>query len=198
MSRRICAAPGCAEPLERCSAGRPRRYCSPACRQRSYRKRNRRLRGTLDVLGSSRSDNWPTDPAVFAELERQYGPFDLDPCASHENAKCARYFTREDNGLEQTWTGRVFCNPPYGRPLAAWMAKAWESSQSTAELVVCLIPVRTDTRYWHEYAMRGEIEFLRGRLKFGPLTNPAPFASAVITFRNASGRYEIARESAAA
>jgi phage N-6-adenine-methyltransferase len=188
VGRRLCAA--CRAPLQQPATGRSRRYCSDACRQAAHRKRTRRLRSTREVLGSSRSDNWPTDPAAFADIERQYGPFDLDPCASHENAKCARYFTREDNGLAQRWFGRVFMNPPYGRELPQWMAKAWESSQSTAEVVVCLIPARTDTRYWHDYAMRGDITFLRGRLKFGPLTNPAPFPSAVVVFRNASGRNE--------
>ena len=58
--------------------------------------------------------------------------------------------------LVQTWTGRVFMNPPYGREIGAWLQKAWESAQSTAELVVCLVPARTDTRWWHRYAVLGE------------------------------------------
>ena len=136
--------------------------------------------------------DWATPHAVFDIINLKFGPFTLDPCASAENAKCERYFTPDDDGLAQTWTGRVFMNPPYGRELPRWMAKAWDASQSTAELVVCLIPARTDTRFWHEYAMRGEIVFLRGRLKFGPLTNPAPFPSAVVVFRNASARDETA------
>jgi phage N-6-adenine-methyltransferase len=137
-------------------------------------------------MASSRTDDWPTDPAVFAALDDEFGPFELDPCASDANATCSRYFTRDDDGLAQTWTGRVYVNPPYGRELPDWMRKAWESSQTTAELVVCLVPARTDTRWWHDYALRGEIRFLRGRLKFGPCTNPAPFPSVVVVFRNAS------------
>ena len=105
--------------------------------------------------------------------------------ASHENAKCARYFTRDDDGLRQEWIGRVFMNPPYGRVIGAWMRKAWESSQTTAELVVCLVPARTDTAWWHDYAVRGEIEFLRGRLRFGDMRASAPFPSAIVVFRNA-------------
>lgn len=42
---------------------------------------------TSPVLYSSVSDNWPTTPQVFARLARRFGPFDLDPAASHENAK---------------------------------------------------------------------------------------------------------------
>ena len=74
-------------------------------------------------------------------------------------------------------------NPPYGRVLGLWMKKAYESSLEGA-LVVCLIPSRTDTRYWHDYAMKGEIRFIRGRLKFGG-QNSAPFPSAVVIFKAA-------------
>jgi phage N-6-adenine-methyltransferase len=139
----------------------------------------------LEVMGSSRSDDWPTDPRYMAQLVERFGVFDLDPCASAENAKALRYFTRDDDGLAQEWTGRVFMNPPYGREIGRWMEKAWCASQSTAEFVVCLVPARTDTRWWHEYAMRGNVEFVRGRLRFGDATASAPFPSALVVFRNA-------------
>jgi site-specific DNA-methyltransferase (adenine-specific) len=148
----------------------------------AYRKRHRRLRGSLEVMGSSRSDEWATNPADFARLNAEYGPFDLDPCATPENAKCPRYFTQADDGLAQVWTGRVFMNPPYSK-LRAWMRKAWESSQTTADVVVCLIPARVETRCWHDYAARGEVTFPRGRLRFGDCKNSAPFPSAIVVFR---------------
>ena len=138
-------------------------------------------------MGSSRSDEWPTDPAVFAQIDAEFGPFDLDPCATPETAKCARFFTREDDGLTQEWTGRVFVNPPFGRrgkALPAWIRKAWEATQNGAELVVCLVPARTGTTWWHDYVMRGEVRLLRGRLRFGESRNSAPFASAIVVFRN--------------
>src|SRR4051812_13349609 len=100
MNRR-CRAPGCANAIEQPKTGRKRETCSDACKQKLYRRRNRRPRGTLEVMGSSRSDEWPTDPAYFAAVAREFGPFDLDPCASAENTKCPSYFTREDNGLAQ-------------------------------------------------------------------------------------------------
>lgn len=181
----------CRKPLEQKPSGRRRQYCDDggSCRQAAYRRRNRRLRGSLEVMTSSRSGDWATDPAVYQQLAVEFGGFELDPCASHDNHKCARYFTADDDGLEREWTGRVFMNPPYGRTLGRtlghWMQKAWEASQSTAELVVCLVPARTDVRWWHEYAVRGEVRFVKGRLRFGDLRAPAPFPSAIVVFRNA-------------
>jgi len=172
--------------LPKSSTGRPREFCSDRCRQAAHRRRNRKLKGSLEVMGSSRSCEWSTDPEVFAELSQRYGPFDLDPCATHENHKCPRFFTKEQDGLAQPWTGRVFMNPPYGRAMGDWMRKAWEASRTTAELVVCLVPARVDTAWWHEYAIRGEIEFIRGRLRFGNLENTAPFPSAIVVFRDAN------------
>jgi phage N-6-adenine-methyltransferase len=116
-------------------------------------------------------------------LAAKYGPFDLDVCATPENAKCARYYTREQDGLAQSWTGRVWMNPPYGREIGLWVAKALASVESgDAEIVVCLVPARTDTRWWHQYAAKGEVEFLTGRVKFGGCKNSAPFPSAVVVF----------------
>lgn len=114
---------------------------------------------------SSASCEWGTPPELFAELDRQHH-FTLDPCATPENAKCVRYFTQADNGLEQDWgTESVFMNPPYGRTIGKWMRKAFLSAQAGAT-VVCLVPSRTDTAWWHDYAMKGETRLLRGRLKF--------------------------------
>jgi len=73
-------------------------------------------------------------------------------------------------------------NPPYGREIERWMKKAAQSVRDGA-LVVCLVPARTDTRWWHKYATLGEIRYLRGRLKFGNAKNPAPFPSAIVIFR---------------
>ncbi len=134
---------------------------------------------------SSTSDEWSTPAGTFAELDREFGPFTLDPCATAANAKCMTFLTKEDDGLARPWSGRVFMNPPYGRQIGSWMGKAWEESRRGA-LVVCLVPSRTDTAWWHEFAMRGEIRFIRRRLQFiGPkgLSGPAVFGSAVVVFR---------------
>lgn len=134
-----------------------------------------------DVHFSSKTDMWSTPQDFFDKLNFKY-QFTLDPCSTIENAKCEKYFTVEDDGLKQDWSGhRVFMNPPYGRVIKDWMRKAYEESLRGA-VVVCLVPARTDTAWWHEYAMKGNIEFLRGRLKFGGKKNSAPFPSAVVVF----------------
>jgi phage N-6-adenine-methyltransferase len=130
---------------------------------------------------------WGTPPDLFAQLDAKYH-FNLDAAATAENAKCARYFTHADDGLLQTWTGRVWLNPPYGMDAAKWLHKAYLSARDgTAEVVVCLVPARTDLKWWHQWAAKGEIEYLAGRLRFvGPegVESSAPFPSALVVFRN--------------
>ena len=75
-----------------------------------------------------------------------------------------------------------YMNPPYGRTIGKWMEKAVNEWRAGA-IVVCLVPARTDTNWWHTYAMQGEIRFLKGRLKFGGSKNAAPFPSAVVIFK---------------
>jgi len=123
---------------------------------------------------------WATPQDFFDRYNGLYG-FQLDVCASPENAKCTRFFTKEDDGLAQEWVGVCWMNPPYGRGIKHWMRKAYQSSLAGAT-VVCLVPARTDTAWWHDYAVKGQIEFIRGRLKFGGAVNSAPFPSAVVVF----------------
>lgn len=141
---------------------------------------------------SSATDEWPTPRAFFDAQHAKYD-FTLDPCATAENAKCARFFDREADGLAQSWAGeRVWMNPPYGREIGRWMKKAHEESERGA-LVVCLVPARTDTAWWHDFAAKGIVEFLRGRLKFGDGKNSAPFPSAVVVFGSANTELRDAR-----
>lgn len=134
------------------------------------------------VLFSRNTVEWPTPQELFDNLNAEF-QFTLDPCATPQNAKCARYFTEQDDGLAQDWGHeRVFMNPPYGRVLTLWMKKAYESALKGA-LVVCLVPARTDTKWFHNYALAGEIRFIKGRLKFGGATSGAPFPSLIIVFR---------------
>ena len=135
----------------------------------------------MTVHFSSDTDLWATPQAFFDKLNEVY-KFELDVCATKENAKCGKFYTIEDDGLLQEWSGRCWMNPPYGREIGKWMSKAYRSSVDNNALVVCLVPARTDTAWWHGYAMKGRIEFIRGRLKFGDAKNSAPFPSAIVVF----------------
>lgn len=131
-------------------------------------------------MTTSVSAEWSTPQDFFDRLNLVYG-FALDVCATADNAKCARYYTRADNGLLQPWAGTCWMNPPYGREIGKWVKKAYQSARDGAT-VVCLLPARTDTAWFHEYCLRGEIEFLRGRLKFVGSTHNAPFPSMLVVF----------------
>lgn len=137
----------------------------------------------MSVHFSSKTELWATPQKFFDDMAAQYGPFDIDVCADAGNAKCPVYFDKAADGLAQTWIGKCWMNPPYGRDIGKWMKKASESGAT----VVCLVPARTDTKWWHDYAMKGEITFIKGRLKFGNAVNSAPFPSAVVVFRSHNG-----------
>ena len=132
---------------------------------------------------SSNSNEWETPQELFDELDREFH-FTLDPCATKENAKCKKFYTKEDDGLSKSWEGDVvFMNQPYGRQIGHWVKKAYEESKYAK--IVCVIPSRTDTAYWHDYVMKGEIRFIRGRLYFNRAngeTGRAPFPSAIVVF----------------
>jgi site-specific DNA-methyltransferase (adenine-specific) len=148
-----------------------------------------------DVHFSSISNEWETPPEFFKKYDDKYH-FQLDAAATKENALCKKYFTAEDDALIQDWSQykTVWMNPPYGRILGKFVKKAYEES-AKGIVVVCLIPSRTDTKYFHDYCLKyGKIEFLRGRLKFvnrelpswradgNFKKTPAPFPSCVVVF----------------
>ena len=135
-----------------------------------------------DVMFSSKDQTWETPQNLFDKLDEEFN-FTLDVCATDETAKCDNYFTPKENGLIQEWRGNCWMNPPYGREIGIWIKKAWEESKKGAK-VVCLIPARTDTKYWHEYIFTyaAEIRFIKGRIKFGNSKNSAPFPSAIVIF----------------
>lgn len=141
--------------------------------------------GTINAgLFSSATDEWPTPDDLFANLDSEFA-FTLDPCADSDNAKCAKFFTKDDDGLSQPWSGAVFMNPPYGRQIGEWVRKAWLSSLEGAT-VVCLIPARTDTKYWHDYAMKAsEVRFIKQRLHFSSRRHEERVASGAATAHNA-------------
>jgi phage N-6-adenine-methyltransferase len=134
---------------------------------------------------SSATDMWPTPQDFFDKLNAEFN-FITDVCASVDNAKCPWYFTKEMDGLAQEWNGSCWMNPPYGKTIGDWVKKAYESSLKGAT-VVCLVPARVDTKWFHNYALKGEIRFIKGRLKFGKSDSNAPFASLLVIFRPPTG-----------
>lgn len=138
-----------------------------------------------DVLFSSATDEWATPQGFFDELNSVFH-FDLDAAATAQNHKCETFYTREQDGLRQPWVGNVWCNPPYGRTIGSWVQKASEENAKNNNLIVMLLPARTDTKWFHNYCYRKpnvEIEFIKSRLKFGESKNSAPFPSMLVIFK---------------
>lgn len=143
------------------------------------------------ALYSSRSEEWETPAYIFDPLDAEFR-FTLDACANADNAKCSAYFTREQDGLLQDWRtwkrgndGAVWCNPPYGKHIGLWMAKAQETAKGGAT-VVCLVHARTGTRWFHKYVYEKqgvEMRFIKGRVKFVGATSSAPFPSMIVVYR---------------
>lgn len=137
--------------------------------------------GNLAVHFSSERDDWPTPQEFFDRLNEEFR-FTLDPAASHDNHKCERYFTVEDDGLKKAWENeRVFLNPPYGRGVIdKWVEKSYRESRLRNALVVALLPARTDNAWWHNYVMLAdEVRLVKGRIKFEGAVSGAPFPSCV-------------------
>lgn len=138
----------------------------------------------VNAMFFSATDMWATPSDLFDELNAEFH-FTLDPCATAENAKCKKFYTRAEDGLKQDWEGEtVFCNPPYGRAIYDWIKKCYTESLKPGTVVVALIPARTDTRYFHEFVYHKvkDIRFIKGRLKFGNAKHNAPFPSMVVVF----------------
>lgn len=160
------------------TANRPQEQLFELARSESRRTGQRR-----SVHFTSDSVEWATPIEFFRLLDSEFS-FELDVCATEENAKCAKYYTKAEDGLSQSWEGVCWCNPPYGREIARWVEKAMETAMLGQGTVVCLLPARTDTKWWHDIVSKSsEVRFVKGRLWFGGHANSAPFPSAVVIFR---------------
>lgn len=147
----------------------------------------------MKVHFSAKTPVWGTPQYVFDALHEEFH-FDLDVCALPENTKCEKFFSPEDNGLEQSWLQHtVWCNPPYGREIQDWVRRAVfdtalsvKADDTPKTTVVMLLPARTDTKWWHNYVMRyaKEVRFIKGRLKFEGATSSAPFPSCIVVFNS--------------
>jgi site-specific DNA-methyltransferase (adenine-specific) len=136
-----------------------------------------------EVMFSSETDLWSTPQTFYDELAKEFD-FKLDVCSDGKNYKCLPTYTKLNDGLAQNWDydsdgGWKWMNPPYGREIGLWIKKAKQEGKT-----VCLLPARTDTKWFHEYIYgKAEIRFIKGRLKFGDSKNYAPFPSMIVIFK---------------
>ena len=144
---------------------------------------------------SSQDMCWRTPTVFWGELNKEFN-FVLDACALEDSTLVPNNWYGPDHveplrrdALNNDWAkdsggGNVFMNPPYGREIGAFMAKAAEESLRGCT-VVCLVPARTDTRWFHDHVfdIGAEVRFLKGRLKFSDGPNSAPFPSAVVVLK---------------
>jgi phage N-6-adenine-methyltransferase len=168
--------------------GRPRLYhpdrrSSGAERQAKYMAKLRQgpNRWRAHFMQDKTTHETPDD---FFALYNERFHFTIDLAASPVNTKCPRYYTVTDDAFTQDWSHEIaWLNPPYShKTMHLWLRKAWESSQAGAT-IVCLLPARTNNAWWHTWAIRGDLEFVQGKLRFKGMQHDAPFPSVVVIYR---------------
>jgi phage N-6-adenine-methyltransferase len=149
---------------------------------------------TQSAYKSSEIDTWATPLAFFNKVSAEFD-FGLDAAAlqsstlvpdnwygpDHPDVSRKDAFLR--NWTEDSQGKPIWLNPPYGKTIKQWTAKADQESRGGGT-VVLLVPARTDTSWWHDHCIKHEVRFIRGRLKFGQSINAAPFPSALVIMRN--------------
>lgn len=135
------------------------------------------------MFTSERGD-WRTPIELFAKVHTEFR-FQIDVCASRDNSQTLLFFDKDQDALTQDWAAkRCWMNPPYGRGIEQWIAKAWEEAQKGAT-VVCLLPARVDTIWFHDVVLPNakEVRFLKGRLHFDDGDGRATFPSMLVVFK---------------
>ena len=137
----------------------------------------------------SKSVEYSTPKEIFEPLQREFNII-LDVCASKENNKCDTYFSIERDSLKQDWhkVGNAWMNPPFSRKLKKWVEKAYQESQKGI-VVVCLLPVRSNTIWWHKYIIdtKTEVRFLKGEIKFNGMDRGLWLPFAIVIFKKKQG-----------
>jgi len=146
-----------------------------------------------DTFKTSSDDTWTTPRNFYDRLNEEFS-FSLDAAAMKSSALCDNWFgpDHDDSNLTDAFvmdwsqyapSKTVWLNPPYGRSIKNWLNKANYEATKRGLTVVCLVPARTDTKWWHDYCIQHEVRFIKGRLKFGNQKNSAPFPSAVVVMK---------------
>lgn len=129
----------------------------------------------------STNQAWETPDSIYTPLNEEFN-FTLDVAASAVNTKCQKYFDEDNDGLSKSWQGEIcWMNPPYNK-VGKWIKKAYEEAILQGATVVCLVQSRTNTNWWHNYCMKGEVRFVRGRPKFKGCVHGLPQPLAIVIF----------------
>jgi site-specific DNA-methyltransferase (adenine-specific) len=149
-------------------------------------------KGFTSGMRTSNDDTWTTPRDYYDRINVEFN-FTLDAAAladstlvpdnwygpDHPDQSRRDAFTRD---WAKDSAGPIWLNPPYGRVIKSWVCKA-NAVAAGGGTVVCLVPARTDTSWWHDYCIHHEVRFIRGRLKFGGQKNSAPFPSALVIMK---------------
>lgn len=117
------------------------------------------------IIGQSKSIEYSTPLEIVEPLIKEYN-LTKDVCASSLNCKLPDYWTKDDNALLKQWTGNCWLNPPFNRELGKWVKKAHSETIKNGGTKVCLIPVRSNTKWWAEVSKDAEIRFINGEVNF--------------------------------
>ena len=128
----------------------------------------------------SANQEWETPDSLYKKANSMFH-FTRDVCASKGNSKCKRYWSKNVSCLNKQWSGVNWMNPPY-KSIKQFVAKAYEQRHNA--VTVCLLPARTNTRWWHDYCMKGEIRFIRGRPKYKGAKYGLPQPLAIVIFNS--------------
>lgn len=137
----------------------------------------------------SKRQTYETPEDLFRPLADEFR-FTLDVAADAANAKCAEFFDEAADGLAQDWRGVCWCNPPY-REQSKWVKKAFAEARAGRATTVLLVPARTNTGWWHDYCMKGEVRFVRGRPRFAGCKHGLPQPLALVIFRTSKTRLTV-------
>lgn len=133
------------------------------------------IRFSKEIQGTRDSDNYATPKMFYKKINDEFN-FDYDPCP----------YKSDFDGLKTDWNGNIYINPPYSG-IEPFIKKGIEElKNNNAKKCVYLIPVRSDTKYWHDLIMKfaNEIRFIKGRLNFNESKSPCPFPCVLVIFDN--------------
>lgn len=132
----------------------------------------------------SNNQSWETPIELFKQIDAMFN-FTRDVCATEQNKKVQCFWSEQDSCLEkEKWDGVNWMNPPF-KNMKDFIKKAYEQKDNA--ITVCLIPARTNTKWWHDYCMKGEIYFIEGRPKFGDAEHGLPQPLALVVFGKQQG-----------